>query len=158
MLWIYLQPVFAAFAIICFYWFIIICAMPISFLTVPLGYAFKEAFNNFYVAFFYGFFVILIGCMLGALTAFLISRYLLRTTFKKTCAHRHKFVRAIDKVITDDGAKIIFFIRLTFFPYSLLSYLFGITKVKLSQFILGNLGMSFHLVVWIYIGAQLKDI
>ena len=47
-------------------------------------------------------------------------------------------------------------LRLTPFPFALVSYLLGVTSVKLAEFILGSGIMAVHVAIWLYIGQTLN--
>jgi uncharacterized membrane protein YdjX (TVP38/TMEM64 family) len=94
--------------------------------------------------------------MLGALLAFLISRYWLGKTIKKRVLRNHKSFAAVDQVVTDSGWKIVLLLRLTPVPYSIVSYFLGVTKVKLRDYLLGTSVESVHIALWLYIGKSLE--
>lgn len=75
---------------------------------------------------------------LGATCAFLIGRYFARETIARKIEGNEKFA-AIDKAVADEGWKIVFLTRLSsVFPFTLLNYAFGLTRVKLGQYVMGH--------------------
>lgn len=103
---------------------------------------------------FRGFLIVSIASTLGATVAFLIGRYLARDAITRKIAGNAKFT-AIDKAVTDQGWKIVFLTRLSpVFPYTLLNYAFGLTRVKLGHYVLASwIGMIPGTVMFVYIGS-----
>lgn len=50
---------------------------------------------------------------------------------------------------------MIFLMRMTMFPFSLMSYLLGVTSVSFKNYLLGTLSVCFHVFLWVYIGSTL---
>ncbi|MEK7467656.1 MAG: TVP38/TMEM64 family protein [Planctomycetota bacterium] len=71
---------------------------------------------------------------LAACLAFLVARYLLRDRFAKKFADSPRF-QALDRAVAGDAWKIVILMRLSpAFPYVLLNYAFGLTRVRLPTF------------------------
>ena len=45
---------------------------------------------------------------------------------------------------------------MTFLPYSMVSYMLGLTSVSLKKFFVGSLSATIHIVIWLYMGSTLK--
>lgn len=74
----------------------------------------------------------LTGATLGATFAFLISRYLLSDFVASKSSGK---VKQITKAVDAEGWRFVAFVRLIpLFPFNLVNYIFGITKVKLSHY------------------------
>jgi uncharacterized membrane protein YdjX (TVP38/TMEM64 family) len=99
------------------------------------------------------------GSVLGATAAFLIGRTLLRKPIEKKIAAYPRF-QAIDRAVGQQGFKIVLLVRLSpIFPFNLLNYAFGLTKVSLRQYVLASwLGMLPVTVLYVYIGSALKSL
>ena len=67
---------------------------------------------------------------------------------------------AIDRAIGGQGFKIVLLTRLcSLFPYDLMSYVFGLSEVPLSRYVLATwLGRLPEIVVWAYIGSNAKNL
>ena len=63
---------------------------------------------------------------------------------------KYKVFKAFDICISEEGLLMIFLIRLTFIPYGLSCYIFGLTKVTFIDYILGTFGMVFHVTMWTF--------
>ena len=71
---------------------------------------------------------------LAACLAFLVARYLLRDRIAKKFADSPRF-QALDRAVAGDAWKIVILMRLSpAFPYVLLNYAFGLTRVRLATF------------------------
>jgi uncharacterized membrane protein YdjX (TVP38/TMEM64 family) len=82
-----------------------------------------------------GFFYSMIAIFISANIAFFISRYFGKSTVQKLLKGK---VDKLDLKIEKNGFRIIFFMRASFiFPYDILNYAAGLTKVKYRDFILG---------------------
>ncbi|PYJ93363.1 MAG: hypothetical protein DME23_26220 [Verrucomicrobia bacterium] len=95
-----------------------------------------------------------IGATLGATAAFLVGRYLARDGIARKIEKNEKFA-TIDRAVADEGWKIVLLTRLSpVFPFTLLNYAFGLTRVKLSHYVLASwLGMIPGTVMYVYLGS-----
>ncbi|MBD2188442.1 TVP38/TMEM64 family protein [Pseudanabaena mucicola] len=127
--------------------------IPGSFLTLGGGALYGVFFGSIYV---------FIAATLGATFAFLIGRYLARGYVSQKIRNNITFritFRAIDAVICREGFKIVFLTRLSpVFPFNLLNYAFGITRVALKDYILGSIGMIPSTIMYVYLGSLVMDI
>ncbi|HEY2952771.1 MAG TPA: TVP38/TMEM64 family protein [Verrucomicrobiae bacterium] len=127
--------------------YIVACVffIPGSVLTLGAGAIFGIVYGSLYVS---------IGATLGATAAFLVGRYLARGWVAKKIEGNTTF-SAIDKAVADEGWKIVGLTRLSpVFPFSLLNYVFGVTRVKLRDYVLASwIGMMPGTVMYVYIGS-----
>src|SRR6266516_2030728 len=95
-----------------------------------------------------------ISATLGATAAFLVGRYLARDAVARKVERNEKFA-AIDRAVADEGWKIVFLTRLSpVFPFTLLNYAFGLTRVRLSHYALASwIGMMPGTVMYVYLGS-----
>ena len=105
-----------------------------------------------------GFFVVLVGANLGALSAFLLARTLLRGKVTKWAGGNAKF-SSLDRAIGSQGFKMVFLSRLSpAFPFNMLNYLLGLTAVRTGAYVVANLlGMLPGILLYVYIGAAARD-
>ena len=102
--------------------------------------------------------LVFLGATLGSTCSFLVARYLARDAIEKRLAHRPRF-RAIDKAIARQGLKIIFLVRLSpVFPYNLLNYGLGLTRVRLLDYVLACFGMIPGTFLYVYYGKALGSL
>lgn len=95
---------------------------------------------------------------LGATLAFLIGRYLCRDRVVKYMETHPKF-KALDRAVHREGLKIVFLTRLCpLFPFNLLNYALGITRVSLKDYVLGSSGMIPGTVMYVYSGSLVGSI
>lgn len=86
--------------------------------------------SGMYFGLWWGFFLTLVGNVMGAAAAFAISRALGRQWVERKI-FRHRKLRALDEAITREGWKIIFLSQLhPLFPTSLVNYLYGVTRIR----------------------------
>ena len=98
------------------------------------------------------------GATLGATGSFLIAHYLARRAIEKKVAANPKFA-AIDNAVEGEGRKIVFLLRLSpLFPFSLLNYALGLTKVKLMDYVIASLGMIPGTLLYVYSGKIAGDV
>src|SRR5258705_12750044 len=94
---------------------------PGSILTIGAGFAF---------GLWKGFLAVSAGATLGASLAFLVARSIARDRIEAMAKGNDRFQR-IDNAISEQGAKIIFLLRLSpVIPFSLSNYFYGLTAVK----------------------------
>ena len=105
-----------------------------------------------------GFIVVFLGANLGALSAFLLARTLLRDKVANWAAANPKF-RSLDQAIGKQGFKMVLLTRLSpVFPFVLLNYFLGLTAVRTGSYVLANLiGMLPATFLFVYIGAAARD-
>ncbi len=84
----------------------------------------------------------LTGAMIGGTGAFLIARYFARSLVERRVA-ANPTLSALDRVVGEDGLKLVFLLRLSpAVPFVLSNYALGITKVRLRDFVLGTVGLA----------------
>lgn len=116
----------------------------------------EHSIPNTIIAFTCAFTLITSAVMLGALLAFLLSRYWLGKIIKKKVLRNHRSFAAVDQVITQSGWRTVLLLRLTPVPFSLVSYFLGVTKVKVRDYVLGTLIEAVHIALYLYIGKSLE--
>lgn len=119
--------------------------IPGSVLTLGAGAVFGVAWGSIYVS---------VGSTLGATCAFLVGRYFARNAIARKIEGNERFA-AIDKTVANEGWKIVGLTRLSpVFPFTLLNYAFGLTQVKLRDYILASwIGMMPGTVMYVYLGS-----
>src|SRR5437667_593044 len=119
--------------------------VPGSVLTLGAGAVFGVALGSVCVS---------ISATLGATAAFLVGRYLARDGIARKIEKNEKFA-TIDRAVAEEGWKIVLLTRLSpVFPFTLLNYAFGLTRVKLSHYVLASwLGMIPGTVMYVYLGS-----
>jgi uncharacterized membrane protein YdjX (TVP38/TMEM64 family) len=100
---------------------------------------------------------VLAAATLGASAAFLIARYLARGAVERKLAGNARFA-AIDRAVGAEGLKIVFLLRLSpVFPYNLLNYALGLTKVRFTDFFAASIGMLPGTFLYVYLGKIAGD-
>ena len=103
--------------------------------------------------------VVSVASTVGATCAFVAGRYLARDWIAAKIAGNEKF-NAVDEAVEQEGWKIVLLTRLSpVFPFNLLNYSFGLTKVRLSHYVLASwIGMIPGTVMYVYIGSLAGDL
>ncbi len=103
--------------------------------------------------------VVIVSATLGATAAFLVGRYLARDWVASKIKGNEKF-QAIDRGVAEEGWKIVGLTRLSpVFPFNLLNYAFGITRVSLKDYVLASFfGMLPATLMYVYIGSLAGDL
>src|SRR5437764_6535124 len=119
--------------------------LPGSVLTLGAGAVFGVVLGSVCVS---------ISATLGATAAFLVGRHLARDAIARKIEKNEKFA-ALDRAVADEGWKIVFLTRLSpVFPFTLLNYAFGLTRVRLSHYVLASwIGMIPGTVMYVYLGS-----
>lgn len=119
--------------------------VPGSALTLGAGAAFGVACGSVYVS---------IASVLGATCAFLVSRHLARDAVARRIKDNERFT-AIDRAVATGGWKIVGLTRLSpIFPFTLLNYAFGLTRVSLLEYVIASwIGMMPGTVLFVYLGS-----
>lgn len=95
----------------------------------------------------------LTGAMLGGTSAFLIGRHFAREFVARRVA-TNPSLSAIDRVVGEDGLKLVFLLRLSpAVPFVLSNYTLGVTRVRLRDFVLGTFGLAPIVVTYAAYGS-----
>jgi uncharacterized membrane protein YdjX (TVP38/TMEM64 family) len=110
--------------------------------------------GGFFFGLWWGFFLVLAGNLLGAVLAFLIARKVGRQRIERLLSNNRR-LRILDGAIARHGWKIIVLSQLNpLAPSSLLNYLYGLTRVRLTRCLLWiALGQTPGLFLYAFIGT-----
>lgn len=132
--------------------YILACVLfiPGAILTLGAGFIFGVVKGTMIVS---------VASTLGAASAFLVGRYLAREWVAKKIEGNEKF-KAVDEAVAREGWKIVGLVRLSpIFPFNLLNYAFGLTKVSLRDYFFASwIGMFPGTVMYVYIGSLAGDL
>jgi uncharacterized membrane protein YdjX (TVP38/TMEM64 family) len=127
----------------------VVAFVPGSLLTLAAGAIFGLVRGTVYV---------LIAATVGSAAAFLVSRYLARAAIERRLAHNARFA-AIDRAVGAEGRKIVFLLRLSpVFPFTLLNYALGLTRVRFADYLVASIGMLPGTVLYVYYGKLAGDV
>ena len=100
-----------------------------------------------------------VGSTLGAAAAFLVGRTVARNWIAGKVEGNPKFA-AIDEAVGREGFKIVLLTRLSpVFPFNMLNYGFGLTKVRLRDYVLASwVGMFPGTVMYVYLGTVIGEV
>jgi uncharacterized membrane protein YdjX (TVP38/TMEM64 family) len=103
--------------------------------------------------------IVSIASTTGATAAFIAGRYLARKWVASKVDGNTRF-KAIDEAVADEGWKIVGLTRLSpVFPFNLLNYAFGLTKVSIKDYIIASwIGMMPGTIMYVYMGSLAGDL
>ncbi len=105
----------------------------------------------------WGFVWVLTGASLGAISAFLVSRYLARGLVERHLLDAR--FRAVDAAIGEQGFKIVALLRLSpVFPFNVLNYGLGLTRVRFGDYAFACLAMAPGTLLYVYYGRVAGDL
>lgn len=106
-----------------------------------------------------GFLVVSTAATLGATAAFLVGRHLARERVARWL-DGYPRLRALDEAVGREGWKIVGLTRLSpVFPYNLLNYAYGLTRVRLGHYVLASwVGMMPGGLLYVYLGSLAGDL
>jgi uncharacterized membrane protein YdjX (TVP38/TMEM64 family) len=117
---------------------------PGAVLTLAAGPIFGVVKGSLYV---------FVAASLGACLAFLAARHGMRGAIERRVADRPRFA-AIDRAIARDGRRIVLLLRLSpVFPFNLLNYALGLTRIGFVDYAVACVGMIPGTVLYVYLGA-----
>lgn len=142
--WIDSLGAMGAIAFILIYVIATVAFLPGSILTLGAGVVFGIFWGSIYV---------FIGATIGATLAFLVGRYIARGWVASKIEGNKKF-QAIDEAVGREGLKIVLLTRLSpVFPFNLLNYAYGVTRVTLKDYVIASVGMFPGTIMYVYIGS-----
>jgi uncharacterized membrane protein YdjX (TVP38/TMEM64 family) len=123
--------------------------IPGSVLTLAAGAIFGLAEGTLYV---------FVAATVGATLAFLVARHAARRLVEKRIEGDARFA-AIDRAVGAEGRKIVFLLRLSpVFPFNLLNYALGLTRVRLADYFIASIGMLPGTLLYVYSGKVIGDV
>ncbi len=142
--WVASAGYLAPMAFVLAYTAVVVLMLPAFLLIIVGGAVFGAA---------YGTVLSLIGALVGGTAAFLISRHVARERVERWTAHNPRMA-VIDKSVGQDGARIVFLLRLSpAIPFVLSNYALGVTQVRLTHFALGTFGLLPTMLAYAAYGA-----
>jgi uncharacterized membrane protein YdjX (TVP38/TMEM64 family) len=101
---------------------------------------------------------VFVAASLGACLAFQLARHGARALVERRIAGDPRF-EAIDRAIGREGRRIVFLLRLSpVFPFNLLNYALGLTRVRFADYALACLGMLPGTLAYVYSGSLLGSV
>ena len=130
--WVHTMGVWAPVAFVGAYVAVVVLMLPAFLLIIVAGAVFGVVNGTA---------LVITAALIGGTVAFLLGRYVARDFVAKRVAKNPKLA-AIDRVIGEDGLRLVFLLRLSpAIPFVLTNYALGVTRVKLRDFVLGTFGL-----------------
>lgn len=152
--WVQQHPAQGLLWIIFFMAIAVIVMIPIGTpITVGCGYIYKGAYG-WKIGIIVATFVSMTGSAVGAVTCFLLGRYLMRDEVRKWIK-KYPLFDAIDAASAEHGLRIMAMLYLTpILPLGPISYMCGTTSMTLSSFIIAKIAALPLMVLYVFIGAS----
>ncbi len=147
--WVESLGVWGPVAFIAGYALAVVGLVPGALLTLAGGAIFGLLKGSIYV---------FVAAVLGSSAAFLVARYLARNAVERRLGQNSKFA-SIDRAVGEQGLKIVFLLRLSpAFPFNLLNFGLGLTKVSFRDYVIASVGMIPGTVLYVYYGKLVGDV
>jgi uncharacterized membrane protein YdjX (TVP38/TMEM64 family) len=105
---------------------------------------------------FHGMFYNLAGDLLGATFAFFLGRYFLHGVARNFLETKLPW---LDRKVAEEGFSVIFYLRIFWFPFIVLNYAAGATRIRFRDYLLGSvLGLLPPVFIVTYFIGALKDL
>lgn len=102
--------------------------------------------------------LVLTAATLGSIAAFLVARYFARDMVARRVEGDARFA-AIDRAVEHQGRRIVFLLRLSpVFPFNLLNYALGLTRVRLLDYAVASIGMLPGTLLFVYSGKVAGEV
>ena len=129
-------------------------AAPLGFPGTPLTLVTGSIFGVWL-----GTLVALIGNTIGAILAFLLSRYIFKENAQSLIAQYPKIEKYVTQLETKGLSTILFLRLVPLFPFNAINFLLGVTPVSLRTYALGSLfGMIPGTFLFVYLGGSLRKL
>jgi uncharacterized membrane protein YdjX (TVP38/TMEM64 family) len=152
--WVQLHPLRGIVAFVVVIASAVILLLPVGTpLTIGCGFVYKSAYG-WKMGFVIATVVSMFGSASGAISCFLLGRYLMRDHVRQWIRKYPLFV-AIDTAAAEHGLKILAMLYLTpIAPLGPLSYMSGTTSMQLSHFALAKIASLPIIMLYVFIGAS----
>ena len=105
---------------------------------------------------YWGFVYVFTGAILGATTSFFIGRYLGKDFFSTLIGDK---LRKYDEAIERNGFATVLYLRLIYFPFSVMNFGMGLTQVRFWDYFWGTfLGIIAGTFIFTFLVGTLKEI
>ncbi len=123
---------------------------PASLLTLAAGFLYGPLWGTLLVS---------PTSVAASTVAFLLGRSVARDWIKRRIEQNARF-SAVDTAVGANGFKVVFLLRLSpIFPFTLLNYALGLTRVRLRDFVLASfLGMLPGTFLYVYLGSSVANL
>ena len=147
--WVQRQGAWGAAVFVAGYVAATVAFVPGSLLTLAAGAIFGLGRGTLYV---------FAAATLGAALAFLLARYAARPWVERRIAGNPRFA-AIDRAVGTQGRWIVFLLRLSpVFPFNLLNYALGLTRVRFADYLVASIGMLPGTLLYVYYGKLAGEV
>lgn len=110
--------------------------------------------SGFFFGLWWGFLIVFVGNIIGASISFSFSRWIAGDWFRRKLSHNPR-LRALEPAVERESWKLILLTQLhPLFPTSLLNYLYGITRIPFTTYMIwASIGRIPGLFLYVYVGT-----
>ena len=127
----------------------VVAFAPAVLLTLAAGATFGVTAGTFYV---------FVAAVLGSSLSFWVARYAARDSVERWIARDARF-QALDRAVAERGWRIVLLMRLSpLFPFSLLNYALGITRLRFVDTLLAAPGMLPVTLAYVFLGNAAGEV
>ena len=132
-------------------------------LYIPMGLLLIPAsFHKFVAGMLFGFWIgwaiAWIGAMVGAILPFILARKMLGPWAQQKM-QSSRMMSGVEKAIVEDGWVTVWLTRMSLIiPYAGLNYGLGTTRLKMKDYLIGNMGMIVPGLLYAWWGSQADEI
>lgn len=102
--------------------------------------------------------VVYAAAVVGSSLSFFAARVLARPWVEQW-ARGHARFAAVERAVAEDGARIVFLLRLTpLVPFTVLNYLLGVTRLRWRDLLIASPGMLPGTILYVYYGHVIGDL
>jgi len=150
LIWIEQHQKVAWIVFILLYALALVLLLPASAFSLAAGYLFGPL---------KGWAVVVVAATLGSCIAFIVGKTFLRDWVLEKAKNMKNFSK-LDTAVAEKGFLIVFLTRLSpAFPFSLINYVYSVTKIKLSHFAAATfLGIIPGSLLYVYAGSTAKNL
>ena len=117
---------------------------------------FRAALDDQWLGILLATLIVWVGATLGAVTAFVLGRFVLR---QKVLSYRGRYAKLdiVERVVQDHGFRVTLLLRLSpIIPFNVFNYAMGLTSVTLKAYSMASVGMIPGTLVYCFIGGTLS--
>lgn len=145
--------------LIVIYILMILFILPITVLHLMIAFAYCKVYDDFWLGFLMSSLIIFVACMLGAVIALFLGRWLfadyIRKKLDKSKSPKVKKWRVIDSIFVTNGIMLVALLRLMFIPFGLVSYMLGVTSVAFWDYLIGTTAIIIKIMLIVLVGCTI---
>ena len=135
--------------------------LPITVVHIMVAFAYCKVYNDFWKGFLMATWIIFVGCLIGAIIAYWLGKYLfadyIRKKLDQSKSPKVKKWRIVDSLFVTNGILLVVLLRLMFLPFGLVSYLLGVTSVAFWSYVIGTTAYIIKIALIVVVGCTIWE-